>query len=218
MAVEYRAPRNQTELEDTFQCSDAAFGGSLSFYLMAERWRLLEFGCIPGEDASLTGLFADLFGQAQAGEAKEVRVGPGPLAFGRTFETLGCTVHRQEGSHPMARIINLASLLSKLTPLLASRLCASDLSGWEGSIRLGYEADERTLQIRRGEIAVLRSSSPPDIDLPLSQEQLLKLLFGNMRAEHIAFSNNLPLGNGDIALLEALFPRDELFSWPTDGF
>ena len=192
--------------------------GQLTAYLVGNRWRVLEFGCMPGEDAALTGLFAHLCHQAQTEEAKEVRAEPCPLAFGRTFETLGCAVHRQEGCSQMARIINLESLLDKLTPVLASRLCASDLPGWEGSVRLRYESDERTLQIGDEEIAVVRSTPSPDIDLTLSQEQLLKLLFGNMRAEHIACANNLPLGEDDIALLDALFPRDELFSWRTDGF
>jgi len=192
--------------------------GQLTAYLMANRWRLLEFGCMPGEDAALTGLFANLFRQAQAEEVKEVRAEPCPLAFGHTFETLGCAVHRQEGCSQMVRIINLESLLNKLIPLLASRLCASALSRWKGSLRLRHEADERTLQMGDGEIAIVQSVPSPDIDLPLSQEQLLKLLFGNMRPEHIAFANSLPFDDGDIALLDTLFPGEELFSWRTDGF
>ena len=96
------------------------------------------------------------------------------------------------------------------------RLRASDFTAWTGAICIRYEADERTLIIRDGEINVAQNSVSPEIDLLVSQEQLLKLLFGNMSAEQIVFSNDLPIR--EIGLLDALFPSGELFMWRTDRF
>ena len=100
--------------------------------------------------------------------------------------------------------------------LLEARLRDSDFAAWSGAIRIRYEADERTLIIRAGEISVAQDSASPEIDLRVSQTQLLKLLFGNMSPEQIVFSNDLPIG--EIGLLDALFPAGELFMWRTDRF
>lgn len=116
----------------------------------------------------------------------------------------------------MALITNFESLLTKIKPLLESRLRDSDASAWNGAIRIRYEADERTLIIRDGEISIVRNSTSPEIDLLVSQEQLLKLLFGNISAEQVVFSNDLPIR--EIGLLETLFPPGELFIWWLDRF
>lgn len=116
----------------------------------------------------------------------------------------------------MALITNFGSLLTKIKPLLEARLTDSDFSAWTGAIRIRYEADERTLIIRDGEISIVSDSESAEIDLSLSQEQLLKLLFGNISAEQVVFSNDLPIH--EIGLLEALFPAGELFIWWLDRF
>ena len=114
----------------------------------------------------------------------------------------------------MALITNFESLLTKIKPLLAARLKNSDFSAWKGAIRIRYEADERTLVIQEGEINIARNSASPEIDLRVSQIQLLKLLFGNMSAEQVVFSNGLRID--EIGLLDALFPAGELFIWWLD--
>lgn len=116
----------------------------------------------------------------------------------------------------MFLITNFGSLLTKIKPLLETRLKASDFSAWTGAIRIRYEADERTLIIKDGEISITRDSESPEIDLLVSQTQLLKLLFGNMSAEQVAFSNNLQIR--EVGLLDAFFPAGELFMWRTDRF
>jgi hypothetical protein len=101
---------------------------------------------------------------------------------------------------------------------LEARLKGSDFSGWDGWVRIRYEADERVLRIKDGKVTISQRSESPDIDLSVSQTQLLKLLFGNMTAEQVAFSNGLPLNENEVGLLDVLFPPGELFLWGTDGF
>ena len=116
----------------------------------------------------------------------------------------------------MFLITNFESLLTKIKPLLEMRLRASDFTAWSGAIRIRYEGDDRTLIIREGEISIAKNSKSPEIDLLVSQTQLLKLLFGNMSAEQIVFSNDLRISEVD--LLGVLFPAGELFMWRTDRF
>ena len=94
----------------------------------------------------------------------------------------------------------------------------SDFSEWTGAIRIRYEADERTLVIRGGEISIAPGSEPSEVNLTVSQTQLLKLLFGNMTAEQIVFSNGLIVSESEIGLLDVLFPSGDLFMWRTDRF
>ena len=116
----------------------------------------------------------------------------------------------------MFLITNLGSLLTKIKPLLEMRLRDSDFSAWRGAIRVRYEAGEQTLVIEDGAVSVAHESVSPEIDLYVSQTQLLKLLFGNISAKQIVFSNGLRIN--EIGLLDVLFPAGELFMWRTDRF
>jgi predicted acetyltransferase len=191
--------------------------GGIVAFLKAGRWNLNELAYVREKEAAGRALCAHLFRQAGSEAVKELDARC-PLACGRMFEALGCGVRRREGSGTMVRIIDLKSLLGKVTPLLEARLRASGFSGWKGSVRVRYEADERVLSIQNGKVAVSEESAPPEIDLAVSQAQLLRLLFGTLRADEVAFSNGLPLREEEIGLLNALFPPDELFLWGTDGF
>ena len=184
-------------------------------YLQAERWEIGEFGYLPDAEEAMIALFYHFFRCAKAESVKEINA-PAPSTRRKIFETMGCSVQGRERSNIMVLITNFESLLTKIKPLLEARLRDSDFSAWTGAIRICYEADERTLIIRDGEISIAKNSKSPEIDLLVSQAQLLKLLFGNMSAEQVVFSNGLTIN--EIGLLDALFPAGELFMWRTDRF
>ena len=163
----------------------------------------------------MIALFCHFFRCAKAEGVKEINA-PAPSTRRKIFETMGCSVRGRERSNIMVLITNFESLLTKIKPLLEARLRDSDFSAWTGAIRICYEADERTLIIRDGEISIAKNSESPEINLLVSQIQLLKLLFGNMSAEQVVFSNSLQIR--EVALLDALFPAGELFMWRTDRF
>ena len=188
-------------------------GGTTVAYLLVERWQVAEFGYLPDAEGAMTGLFTHFFRSAKTEGVQEINA-LAPSESRKIFETMGCSVRRRERSNIMLLIINFESILTKIKPLLEARLRDSDFSAWRGAIRLRYEADERTLIIRDGEISIAQNSTSPEIDLPVSQTQLLKLLFGNMSAEQVVFSNDLQIH--EIGLLDALFPADELFIWWLD--
>ena len=163
----------------------------------------------------MTALFCHFFDQAQAAGVQSIGA-PAPSQSRQIFEGLGCSVRRWENNNTMFLITNFGSLLTRIKPLLETRLRDSDFSGWSGAIRICYEADEQTLVIRDGAVNIEPNNASPEIDLRVSQTQLLKLLFGNMSAAQVVFSNSLQIS--EVSLLDALFPAGELFMWRTDRF
>ena len=190
-------------------------GGTTVAYLQTERWEVGEFGYLPDASGTMIALFCHFFRCAKAEGVQEINA-PTPSESRKVFEMMGCSVRGRERSNIMVLITNFESLLTKIKPLLEARLKASDFATWTGAIRIRYEADERTLVVGDGSINIVRHSESPVINLSVSQTQLLKLLFGNMNAEQIIFSNGLKIH--EIDLLDTLFPTGELFMWRTDRF
>ncbi len=184
-------------------------------YLLVEQWMVGEFGYLPDAEGAMIALFSHFFCCAKTEGVQEISA-LAPSESRKIFETMGCSVRRRERSNIMVLITNFESLLTKIKPLLEVRLRGSDFSDWRGAVRIRYEADERTLIIRDGEISIVRNSVSPEINLFVSQTQLLKLLFGNISPEEVVFSNDLQIRA--IGLLDALFPAGELFIWWLDRF
>ena len=189
--------------------------GQTVAYLLAEQSEIGEFGYLSDAEDAMTALFTHFFRHAKAEGVQEIGA-PVPSQGRKIFEAMGCSVRRRENNNGMFLITNFGSLLTKIKPLLETRLKNSDFSAWRGAVRIRYEADEQTLTIRDGAISVAPNSTSPEIDLRVSQTQLLKLLFGNMSAEQVVFSNDLQIP--EVGLLDALFPAGELFMWRTDRF
>ena len=213
--AEYWTNRPKWRTHDPSLYWIAKQGGTTVAYLLAEKWEVGEFGYLPDAEAAMIALFYHFFHCAQA-EGVQAIGAPGPSQSRKMFEAMGCSVQRRESNNIMFLITNFESLLTKIKPLLEAKLRDSDFAAWSGAIRIRYEADERTLIIRDGKVSVAQDSTSPEIDLRVSQTQLLKLLFGNMSPEQIVFSNDLPIS--EIGLLDTLFPAGELFMWRTDRF
>jgi len=213
--AEYWTNRPKWRTHDPSMYWIAKQDGTTAAYLLAEQWEIGEFGYLPDAEAAMIALFCNFFRCAKTEGVQKIGV-PAPSQGRKLFEAMGCSVQRRESNNTMFLITNFRSLLTKIKPLLETRLRDSDFTAWRGAIRICYEADEQTLIIRDGEVSVASNSASREIDLRVSQTQLLKLLFGNMSAEQIAFSNGLMID--EIGLLDALFPPGELFMWRTDRF
>ena len=213
--VEYWTNRPKWRRQDPSLYWIAKQGGTTVAYLLVDKWEIGEFSYLPDAEEAMIALFDHFFRLAKA-EGVQAISAPAPSQSRKLFEAMGCSVRRRESNNIMFLITNFESLLTKIKPLLEMRLRASDFTGWTGAIRIRYETDERTLIIREGDINVAQNSTAPEIDLLVSQTQLLKLLFGNMSAEQVVFSNSLTIN--EIGLLDVLFPAGELFMWRTDRF
>lgn len=191
--------------------------GDIVAYLKGGRWLIRELGYLPNHESAIIKLFHRFFNQAKVEGVNEIEAIV-PSKCRQMFEVTGCTVERTESYYTMIRIINLESLLTKMLPTFEARLNDSNFSTWNGSIQIRYESDKQTLVVKGGKIEASGEAGVPTIDLAVSQTQLLNLLFGNMTARHVAFSNGLPFNESEIELLGVLFPPGELFLWETDRF
>ena len=213
--VEYWTNQPKWRRQDPSLYWIAKQGGTTVAYLLVDKWEIGEFSCLPDAEEAMIALFDHFFRLAKA-EGVQAISAPAPSQSRKLFEAMGCSVRRRESNNIMFLITNFESLLTKIKPLLEARLRDSDFAAWAGAIRIRYEGDDRTLIIREGEISIAKNSKSPEIDLLVSQTQLLKLLFGNMSAEQVVFSNGLTIN--EIGLLDVLFPAGELFMWRTDRF
>ena len=186
-------------------------------YLIAFPWQIHECGYLPGYENAMTSLFLHFFGEAKAQNVNQVHA-PVPSELRPLLEAIGCGITRRESNAMMIRIVHPESLMEKIVPLFQMRLQNSDFSKWEGNIRLVYEASQLGLYIKNGQILQNSNHNQPAIVLPVSQEQLLKLLLGNITGEQIAFCNQLTLGESEVKLLNTLFPKGEFFIWSADHF
>ncbi|MDA0746638.1 MAG: GNAT family N-acetyltransferase [bacterium] len=190
---------------------------SVIAYLRTSGSDLAELGYQPDAEPAIRTLLIQFLQQVKTEGQTEINAWLPPESR-PLFESLSCKIARREMGSAMIRITHFDSLLKKLAPLWKNRLAASKHANWNGRIRIAYEASDRTLAITPNGITVEPSTSSPDIDLVLNQLQVLKLIFGNIRPEQIAFSNNLSLSDSNIELLDTLFPPDQLFYWRADGF
>ena len=188
----------------------------LAAYLRSVDWDIVEIGFSQDQDREFVNLLKHVFVCAKA-EGVETMDALVPLKFQSLFEDAGCKVNRLESNSMMVRIINFESILRKIIPLLTLRLAESDFYKWNGSIAIQCEAGIQILNINEGVLSILTESVTPDITLHLNQEQLIKLLFGDMGIEHIVFSNNLDLKKTEASLLNTLFPRGQLCMWDFDS-
>lgn len=108
----------------------------------------------------------------------------------------------------VVRIINLPSLLAKLTPELSLRLQHSHLADWHGNLRMTLAtADEETevmLAIDAGQVAVAPVvTTPHHIQ---GGQALAQLIVGSEDATEIVEMAGLTLGGDAAQLLPILFP------------
>ena len=191
--------------------------GVIVAYLMCDRWFVREMGYLPNHESATVELFHRFLIQARVEGVNSVEAIV-PNECRRLLAATGCKVRRVESYHTMIRIINLESLFRKMLPTFETRLNESDDLRWGGLILIRCESDNLTLSVDGGKIELSADCREPKIDLAVSQTQLLNLLFGNMTAEQIAFSNGLAINDGEMEKLGVLFPPGELFLWEHDRF
>jgi|GEM_PF-2894399 len=189
--------------------------GHIVAYLKTKASELQELGYLPEGEAEIKDLLIHFFNRAQNEEHEKINAHLPAETYSLLAE-MGYSIRRTENRNSMLRLVNTTSLLTKIIPELEHRLKASEHTTYSGTIRLTCEMGTQSLTIQNGQITP--TDNAPDIELIAGQTQLLGLLFGAISADHIAFTNALPLTDHQIAIINALFPSDEFFLWGTDRF
>ncbi len=120
----------------------------------------------------------------------------------------------------MYRVISLHSLFQKLIPEFEARLENVAMTEGSGSFCFNLENQTCTLHVNRGKVVVTADDSggtEVDLDTP----RFLKLLFGEAtfgQLDELNRIKGLNLQPHEIAILSALFPKDEPIHWICDYF
>ena len=185
--------------------------GKIVAYLKGGHKDILEVGCQLNSKKGWLALkkLVQHFLQNRMSAGQETIRAENYTEIQRALDQLDIASSTDVQSHFMFRITNFRSLLIKLVPMLENRLRTSNLSNWQGKIRLQYELDVQTLIISNGKIKISPETDTPNIDLQLSQLEVLQLIFGELDTSSVLT---------EFPILPILFPPDQLLHWPTDNF
>jgi predicted acetyltransferase len=156
---------------------------------------------------------------ANASHDKVTLLSPPDAPLAMYLLRFGC-VHRQSTARSgggMLRIIDLPSLIGKLTGYIGDRATTGRLRGWEGSIALRTDIGSVTLRVRDG-VATSEEGSTGDLVAEMPQDRLLQLLVGYCDADTIALDDDVTMSDAAVEVLAAMFPPDTPYMWWSDRF
>ena len=120
----------------------------------------------------------------------------------------------------MYRVISLEGLLQKLIPKFEAQLENTGMTDRSGSFHFTVRDQGCTLNVNRGKVTVLASDSGRT-KVTLDTYHFLKVLFGDATFGQLDELNRIKginLQPDEMALLSALFPKDEPTHWICDYF
>jgi predicted N-acetyltransferase YhbS len=124
-------------------------------------------------------------------------------------------IERQGGrASNMIQIVHLASLLSKITPDLESRLRSSSVADWRGEIEIGFENQRVGLRVANGAVTTDVPVGDGVFRMQTDQAALMKLLLGILSFEEAPIFDRGSLHPSTAAVLSAWFPRQLTASGP----
>ena len=124
-------------------------------------------------------------------------------------------IERQGGrASNMIQIVNLASLLSKISPELALRLRSSSAADWRGEIEIGFEGQRVGLRVGNAHITANVPVGDGAFRMQTDQGTLMKLLLGILSFEEAPIVDRESIEPSAAAVLSAWFPRQHTASGP----
>ncbi|MFC1716128.1 GNAT family N-acetyltransferase [Candidatus Poribacteria bacterium] len=112
----------------------------------------------------------------------------------------------------MIQIVNLESLLRKVTPELESRLQASIMADSCCELAIGFGDQIVGLQIKDGRITSGVFVSDKATFMQTDQASLMKLIYGMLSLDEVPVMNLGKIGPVEMAVLRTLFPRQHTAS------
>lgn len=141
--------------------------------------------------------------------------------FAFYLRRLGCSLVQEfpRSGGGMVRVINLGSLLEKLSTELSQRLRKSDLHDFEGEFALVTDIGCAVLKVKRGSVeASTEGCSEPSLKLEIPQCKLAQLLTGYQTITLLASDKDVKCPPNLIPLLQVLFPPSYPYIWWADRF
>jgi predicted acetyltransferase len=193
-------------------------GEIAGYYVLGKDWGrpcALEVGVL--NDEACIPLFNCLVEEASRKDLKELPclIHPHHL-FAQFAFWHNCEVEIQSGGGAgMAQVLNLPSLLVKMTKELKRRMQQSELHQWEGTLEIKSEDKHALLEFDRGEISVFSGKAKGNYELNIPWAQLNPLVTGYKSIQEIFESPSVRIKGGKKALrlIEILFPK----GYPSGG-
>ncbi len=158
-----------------------------------------------GEPRQCLAVLADLF---RSGEYEKIACFTLPHLHPllQYLRTGNCTAENRyfEITGWRVRLINLASALQKLTPLLEKRLAESCFAHWTGALLLDAGNQKATLGIAGGKIALSTETSPHTLH---GGADIARFLIGSDEPEEIIRQAGMECAGLAQPLVQALFPN-----------
>jgi predicted acetyltransferase len=198
---------------------DAAITGYLAFDTARDAFRVGDLGYrTPAVFPTLLAAMAEQSGQRGL-EEFQIRLPPDhpfTLFCRRCGGTVLTAYERNAGG--MARIINLRSLLEKLTPLLTERLRGTGFAAISGALQLRTDLGTVTLKVERGEVQATDDDSSPRWRVTIPQMRLTQLVFGYRGVDDVALEPDVDIPADAAPLLAILFPVGHPWMYVPDWF
>lgn len=122
----------------------------------------------------------------------------------RTINSTTEITYRPTGGW-LVRVINLRTLLGKMTSELSRRLLCSYLHGWSGTLMLANNSEEVTLDIDNSRVELLPNSAESRHSVR-GGEGLARLFIGSEEPSELVVEHGMELSGDAPELVRALFP------------
>ena len=193
--------------------------GCVTAYVSGDSASIRELAVAAGKKRQqvAAALMAALHRRLERRGAKKATLRVGVPSLAELLQPLGYR-SRRTGEIDMFALLDLPQFLTELKPLLEHRLRAGKRSDWCGTVAVMGQKHRAALKIDRGRVRVL--AAPPagaEVSLTGSDLTITRIVGGIETPFEAYLQLDLrisPMLNDQVRdLLEALFPRLELFAW-----
>jgi predicted acetyltransferase len=185
-------------------------GEIIGYYVLGTDWGrpcAHEIGVLNDDACKL--IFDRLLQRAQQQEWKEFLCLMHPEhPFARFVFWRGGEIRiRSGGGAGMARVLNLVSLLTKMTTELERRIAVSEWKHLECALEISSEEGKAVLNLNHGQVSVSTNSILIDYQLDISLACLNPLITGYKDIRELLDKVKVTGGEQAVRLIEVLFPR-----------
>lgn len=176
-----------------------------------------EIELVQGDPEVAAALLARLRQRAAAAEREDIRF-PAPRShpfIAQIFDVASLHTVRPAAASIMCTL-SLAGALQSMTGELGRRLADSRFAGRTGHMGIGVGAEQVQISMEAGQIATTPCDTDDDACIEVAEKAGAQMLAGYRGVPELRAAGQIEGADEDLALLDALFPQGEPFTWGAD--